>query len=68
MLVLQDLLPHNLGIRIGGGGMDVFFKSNSSIPAKATREFVTVRDNQKSVTIKVYEGEDQLVQNNVLLG
>ena len=67
-LVLFDVTPLTLGIETAGGVMTPLIKRNSTIPIDKTRIFSTYTDNQPAVTIKVYEGERQMVKDNFLLG
>lgn len=41
---------------------------NSAIPNIKKETFSTAADNQPTVTISVYEGEEPMVKNNKLLG
>src|SRR5699024_4463171 len=56
-LLLLDVTPLSLGVALLGYKMDFLIKRNSTIPAKETKTFSTVSPNQKSVQIKVFEGE-----------
>ncbi|XP_065210335.1 heat shock 70 kDa protein II-like [Planococcus citri] len=69
-IVLFDVIPLSLGAGVDRDfkTMEVFFKRNSPIPARITKEFGTMDDNQTAVGIKVYEGEYPTTENNHLLG
>ncbi|XP_065210360.1 heat shock 70 kDa protein II-like [Planococcus citri] len=69
-IVLFDVTPMSLGVGVGPGHgkMEVFFKRNSSIPAKITKGRCTVADNQTAVDFKVYEGEYPTTKDNHWLG
>ncbi|XP_065210388.1 heat shock 70 kDa protein II-like [Planococcus citri] len=69
-IVLFDVTPMSLGVGVGldHEEMDVFFKRNSSIPAKITKGRCTVDDNQTVVDFKVYEGEYPTTKDNHWLG
>jgi len=64
---VSDVVPLSLGIAIYGGIMSPIVKRNSKIPIKIKKPYVTVKDNQTSVLIDVYEGENDLITNNKLL-
>jgi L1 cell adhesion molecule like protein len=67
-LVLLDVTPLSLGIETAGGIMTKMIKRNTSIPISKEEIFSTFSDNQPGVTVKVYEGERELVKDNNLLG
>jgi L1 cell adhesion molecule like protein len=66
-IILVDVSPLSLGIETSGGIMTRLIKRNTTIPCTKERIFSTHSDNQPSITIKVYEGERELVKYNNLL-
>ncbi|KAK7261452.1 hypothetical protein RIF29_27764 [Crotalaria pallida] len=67
-LVLLDVTPLSLGLGLLRDEMSVVIPRNTPIPVKITREYVTAKDNQTSIPIKVYEGERTRASDNNLLG
>ena len=67
-VLLLDVTPLSLGIETQGGVMVKLINKNTTIPTKATETFSTAQDNQPAVTIRVYQGERDLVVYNKLLG
>lgn len=67
-VLLLDVTPLSLGIETLGGVFTKIIQKNTTIPTKGNQTFSTAEDNQPAVTIKVFQGERELVQYNKLLG
>ena len=67
-VLLLDVTPLSLGIETMGGVFAKVIQKNTTIPTKGQQVFSTAEDNQPAVTIKVFQGERELVQHNKLLG
>ncbi|XP_058784792.1 heat shock cognate 70 kDa protein-like [Vicia villosa] len=67
-LELMDVTPLSLGWSLKNDVMGVVIPRNTSVPVKKTKSYVTVSDNQSTVSIEVYEGERTRAGDNNLLG
>jgi molecular chaperone DnaK (HSP70) len=68
-ITLIDVTPLSLGIAVGKEDkMSVIIAKNSAIPVKKKKVYTTLFDNQKEVTIPVYQGENAFVKDNHFLG
>lgn len=67
-ILLMDVTPLSLGIETAGGVMNVIIPRGTTKPVKRTQEFSTYENNQKGVTIKIFEGEREFTKDNNLLG
>jgi molecular chaperone DnaK len=67
-VVLLDVTPHNMGVRMKDDKMSVVINSNTSIPTRAKKVFGTTEDNQSFVAIEIFQGEHELASKNRRLG
>jgi molecular chaperone DnaK len=67
-ILLLDVSPLTLGIKVEGGLMVPLIKRNSHIPAKHSQVFSTAADNQPAVTVEVFQGERPMAEDNRKLG
>jgi molecular chaperone DnaK len=67
-VVLLDVTPLSLGIETFGGLMNVIIPRNSTIPIRAGEMFTTAVANQRSMAIKVLQGEREMARDNWSLG
>ncbi|HEX7901403.1 MAG TPA: molecular chaperone DnaK [Planctomycetota bacterium] len=67
-VLLLDVIPLTLGIKVEGGLMVPLITRNSAIPTEKSQEFSTAADNQPAVTVEVYQGERPIAEDNRKLG
>lgn len=74
--ILVDVASHSLGIEVAAYrfGMlmpdqySVLIRRNTAIPISKSEVYSTVYNNQEEVSIKVYQGENEIASENTLLG
>lgn len=74
-IVLTDVCPYTLGTgvmnHVNPTGSDLFMpiiERNTTVPVSIEKEIATAADNQTQLLIKVYQGEQRLVDRNIYLG
>jgi molecular chaperone DnaK len=65
---LLDVTPHDIGIKVGDSGFSVMIPRNSMLPVRARKLFATTSENQKFVSIELYQGESMELRGNRKLG
>lgn len=67
-MILMDVTPLTLSIETVGGVATPLIRRNTTIPAKYSQIFTTAGNFQKSVDIKILQGERRFAKDNKLLG
>ncbi len=76
-IILTDVCPYTLGVDIArhienqhydAGYFLPIIERNTPIPVSKVKHLSTIRDNQHSLTIEVYQGENRRVEDNIKLG
>lgn len=67
-LMLQDVIPFSLGIRLSEDRMKIIIHGNSRFPKKMKTVVRTLEPGQKNASVKIFEGENDLVTENTFLG
>jgi molecular chaperone DnaK len=67
-VVLLDVTPHSVGIKVFGDKVSVIIPRNTTVPTRERKIFVTTEDDQEFVAIEVVQGEEPVASQNRLLG
>ena len=65
---LSDVNTHSLGIELEDDSFLHIIPKNTKIPVKLTKNIITIKDNQTELGMDIYEGENELIKDNNLLG
>jgi molecular chaperone DnaK len=74
--ILVDVIPHSLGIAAAidtplgllPGMFSTIVPRNSVIPVSRSEVYTTLTDNQETVEIEIFQGDNTIAQENVPLG
>lgn len=67
-MVLTDICPFSLGTAIYDGSFSPIIERNDTLPCSRTREYVTVEDYQTRMSFPIYQGDNMIARENLLLG
>ncbi|MBN1779811.1 Hsp70 family protein [bacterium] len=69
---VENVTAHSLGLRVTRGREVDRFKElihrQTPIPVTVAEQFTTFRDNQKSVEVYVFQGEEETCSKNIFIG
>ncbi len=67
-VVLLDVTPHSVGIKVVGDKFSIVIPRNTTVPTRERKIFSTTEDDQEFVAIEIHQGEDSMAPQNRLLG
>ncbi|KAG9096567.1 ATPase with role in protein import into the ER [Ceratobasidium sp. 370] len=67
-VLLVDVYPFTLGIQTSGGVSSQLVPRNTAIPMRKSDIFSTAADNQRTVLVKVLQGDSTVAKDNLVLG
>ena len=67
-IVVVDVTPLTIGVEMADGRMIPIVAKNSILPVKQSRVFTTTEDNERDITIRVYQGERPFCRDNAFIG
>jgi molecular chaperone DnaK len=67
-LLLLDVTPASYSIGLLGDVASVLIPRNTTIPTKKTESFTTTEDNQTDLTVRIFQGERPLTNQNMYVG
>ncbi|CAL8136306.1 unnamed protein product [Orchesella dallaii] len=65
---IQDVTAMSIGVQVYGGGFSVIIPKGTKMPVKANECYQTAHDDQTSVQISIFQGEEKVAMNNEKLG
>lgn len=67
-MILADICPFSLGTELYDGTFSPVIERNETLPCSRTRYYVTVKNNQTELEFPIYQGENLMAKDNLLLG
>ena len=75
-VVLTDVCPYSLGVEVSNsvagqlqdGHYLPIIERNCVVPVSRVKSVQTLRDGQRQVSVRIFQGESRLVANNIFLG
>ncbi len=63
-----NINAHAFGVEVRGGAFSQLIPANAPLPARGSRVYGTSKDNQKELTIAVYQGDKPQAADNTRVG
>lgn len=65
--IFTNTIPYSIGTDQTDDLMDVIIQKNTPVPISTKRTYTTGEDNQKLITISIFQGENKLINDNTFL-
>ncbi|EIO1608242.1 molecular chaperone HscC [Salmonella enterica] len=70
-VILTDICPYSLGVEVNRQGVPGIFspiiERNTTVPVSKVETYSTMHPEQDSICVRVYQGENHKVKNNILI-
>jgi molecular chaperone DnaK (HSP70) len=67
-VLMMDVLPTSIGLEAADGAFVPLLPRLSKIPCKVSKSFGTYEDNQVGITVRLFEGEKDVAEDNHEMG
>ena len=67
-LMLLDVLPISIGIKVGANKIMPIFERNSSVPNQKRKIFTTSKDNQSQLSLSILQGDSLKADEGIPIG
>jgi molecular chaperone DnaK len=67
-IVFMDITSLSLGVELADGTYSIIIPKNTPLPVKRTHKYTIDSPGDKSVKIKIYQGERKIANKNFLIG
>ncbi len=67
-MMVIDVTPLSFGIKVKGGLFERVIERSTRIPTEVTQDFTTSEDNQRRISVEVYQGEREIADHNHHVG
>lgn len=67
-MILSDICPFSLGMELYDGTFSPIIERNDTLPCSRSRIYSTALDFQDTMEFRIYQGENLMVKDNLLLG
>jgi len=67
-IMLLDVLPITIGLKLGGDRVSTIFERNSPVPSQKQKIFTTSKDDQDTITLTILQGDSPNASECVPIG
>lgn len=67
-VLLLEALPSSYGVQLEGDEFSIILSKNTTVPTRCSKIFTTASTNQSSISIGIFQGENEKASENTFLG